>query len=137
MYSSICLIMSTRPINGHLQHQLCGVRQVLVEKLKWMTSTVFLELLALCQVMPGPTSTQMSFAIGVTQQGVTGGLLSGKSSTGALLPSKTSGGPLSDKSSTEGSLVRQVSWGCVVRQEGSQVLVSMEGMTGGLALDRT
>ena len=52
--------------------------QVLVEKLKWLTSMMFLELLALCQVMPGPTSTQMSFAIGVTQQGVTGGLLSGK-----------------------------------------------------------
>lgn len=52
--------------------------QVLVEKLRWMTPTIFLELLALCQVMPGPTSTQMSFAIGITQQGVTGGLLSGK-----------------------------------------------------------
>ena len=39
---------------------------------------MFLELLALCQIMPGPTSTQMSFAIGITQQGVQGGLLSGK-----------------------------------------------------------
>lgn len=52
--------------------------QVLVENLKWLTPTLFLELLALCQLMPGPTSTQMSFVIGITQQGVTGGLLSGK-----------------------------------------------------------
>ena len=48
-----------------------------MEKLKWLTSTVFLELLALCQCMPGPTSTQVSFAIGVTQKGTTGGLLTG------------------------------------------------------------
>ena len=27
--------------------------------------------------MPGPTSTQVSFALGVTQRGVLGGLLSG------------------------------------------------------------
>ena len=53
--------------------------QVLVENLKWLTPTLFLELMALCQLMPGPTSTQMSFVIGITQQGVTGGLLSGKS----------------------------------------------------------
>ncbi len=52
--------------------------QVLVENLKWLTPALFLELLALCQLMPGPTSTQMSFVIGITQQGVTGGLLSGK-----------------------------------------------------------
>ncbi len=52
--------------------------QVLVENLKWLTPTLFLELLALCQLVAGPTSTQMSFVIGITQQGVTGGLLSGK-----------------------------------------------------------
>ena len=35
----------------------------------WMTRGVFSELLALGQCMPGPTSTQMSFAIGTTQRG--------------------------------------------------------------------
>jgi chromate transporter len=43
----------------------------------WMTRGVFSELLALGQCMPGPTSTQMSFAIGTTQRGVMGGLTSG------------------------------------------------------------
>jgi len=38
---------------------------------------VFTELLALGQCLPGPTSTQMSFAIGVVSRGVPGGLLSG------------------------------------------------------------
>ena len=43
----------------------------------WMSQSVFSELLALGQCLPGPTSTQMSFAIGTTQRGVSGGLLSG------------------------------------------------------------
>lgn len=42
-----------------------------------MSLTVFNELLSLGQCMPGPTSTQVSFAIGVTQKGIPGGLLSG------------------------------------------------------------
>ena len=52
--------------------------QVFVTKLRWITTTVFLELLALAQCLPGPTSTQVSFALGVVQKGITGGLLSGK-----------------------------------------------------------
>lgn len=51
--------------------------KVLVERLKWLSGGVYLELLALCQCLPGPTSTQLSFAMGTTQQGVLGGLLSG------------------------------------------------------------
>lgn len=52
-------------------------KQVFVDKLHWISTTVFLELLALCQFLPGPTSTQLSFALGITQKGVTGGLFSG------------------------------------------------------------
>ncbi len=36
-----------------------------------------MELLALGSCLPGPTSTQVSFALGMMQQGWTGGLLSG------------------------------------------------------------
>ena len=48
-----------------------------MEKLKWLTSTVFLELLGLSQCLPGPTSTQVSFAIGVVQKGIAGGFMTG------------------------------------------------------------
>ncbi len=48
-----------------------------MEKLKWLSSTVYLELLGLSQCLPGPTSTQVSFAIGVVHKGVTGGLMTG------------------------------------------------------------
>ena len=59
--------------------QLVRRVQVLVERLRWVSDSVHLELLALCQCLPGPTSTQLSFAMGITQQGVPGGLLSGAS----------------------------------------------------------
>ena len=101
------MTMSTKPNYRKSNYRILGVRQVLVEKLKWMTSTVFLELMALCQVMPGPTSTQMSFAIGITQQGVTGGLLSGKSSSswGAVVGQGRRGGG-------GGGVIRQIKrWG--------------------------
>ncbi|CAI7886359.1 unnamed protein product [Closterium sp. NIES-53] len=48
-----------------------------VELRGWMSDDVFAELLALCQTVPGPSSTQMSFAIGILQKGISGGLLSG------------------------------------------------------------
>eukprot|EP00240_Pyramimonas_obovata_P001353 CAMPEP_0118932580 /NCGR_PEP_ID=MMETSP1169-20130426/10506_1 /TAXON_ID=36882 /ORGANISM="Pyramimonas obovata, Strain CCMP722" /LENGTH=429 /DNA_ID=CAMNT_0006875259 /DNA_START=139 /DNA_END=1428 /DNA_ORIENTATION=- len=48
-----------------------------VEKQRWLSASVFAELLALGQCLPGPTSTQVSFAIGVVQKGVAGGLFSG------------------------------------------------------------
>ncbi len=52
-------------------------QKVFVDGKKWISSTIFAELLSLGQCMPGPTSTQVSFALGVTQRGVLGGLLSG------------------------------------------------------------
>lgn len=48
-----------------------------VEKLFWMTQAVYMELFSLGQFLPGPTSTQVSFAIGTIKKGALGGLLSG------------------------------------------------------------
>eukprot|EP00850_Spirogloea_muscicola_P003179 SM000012S25441 [mRNA] locus=s12:1108224:1112159:- [translate_table: standard] len=44
---------------------------------KWMSDQVFAELLALGYMLPGPSSSQFSFAVGITQLGPLGGLLSG------------------------------------------------------------
>lgn len=49
----------------------------LVEKRRWLGTCAFAELIALGQCLPGPTSTQVSFALGVTRAGILGGLLSG------------------------------------------------------------
>ena len=89
-------VCAPNPANPHQLAPPCvplicpavGVQQVFVDKLHWVTSTVFIELLALTQFMPGPTSTQLSFALGVTQRGVTGGLLSGKRRMCSILVSQ-------------------------------------------------
>jgi chromate transporter len=52
-------------------------QKLFVDKLRWCTYVVFTELLMLGQCMPGPTSTQMGFALGVLKKGLSGGLLSG------------------------------------------------------------
>lgn len=52
-------------------------QKLFVEKLRWCTYVVFTELLMLGQCMPGPTSTQMGFALGVLKKGLAGGLVSG------------------------------------------------------------
>lgn len=48
-----------------------------VENLKWLSSSRYMELVAMCNCLPGPSSTQAAFAIGITQQGVLGGLAAG------------------------------------------------------------
>lgn len=48
-----------------------------VEKLEWVTASLYLEFLALSQCLPGPSSTQVSFVLGLVGKGVTGGLISG------------------------------------------------------------
>ena len=46
--------------------------QRLVEKKRWMSEQLFMELFALGGCLPGPTSTQVSFAMGTVKKGVLG-----------------------------------------------------------------
>ncbi len=50
---------------------------VFVQGKRWVSLRVFNEILSLGQCLPGPTTTQMSFAIGAVKKGITGGLISG------------------------------------------------------------
>lgn len=52
-------------------------QDLFVEKLQWFSSTRYVELIAMANCLPGPSSTQVAFAIGITQHGVIGGLTSG------------------------------------------------------------
>jgi chromate transporter len=47
-----------------------------VQRLRWLDSTSFAQLTALCQVLPGPASSQMNFLIGWLRAGALGALLS-------------------------------------------------------------
>ncbi len=48
-----------------------------VARRKWVTRQQFLEGLAICNLLPGPTSTQLSIYLGYLRAGMLGGLVSG------------------------------------------------------------
>jgi chromate transporter len=47
-----------------------------VEKQKWLSETEFTELVALCQALPGPASSQVGFGVGMLRAGILGGVIS-------------------------------------------------------------
>lgn len=51
------------------------LQQAFVEKRQWLDSERFVELMAVGQGLPGPTSTQMVIAIGATRAGLMGGVV--------------------------------------------------------------
>ena len=59
-------------------------RTEFVERRRWLDDATFADLLALCQFLPGPASSQAGFAIGLLRGGPTGGLAAW---TGFTLPS--------------------------------------------------
>ena len=51
-------------------------RREYVEKRRWFDDRAFADLLALCQSLPGPASSQLGIAIGATRAGALGGVVS-------------------------------------------------------------
>ena len=49
-------------------------RRELVEKQKWVSDSHFTQLMALCQFLPGPASSQLGFALGLTRAGWAGAI---------------------------------------------------------------
>jgi chromate transporter len=45
-----------------------------VRRLRWLTSEEYAELVALCQTLPGPTSSQVGFLVGLRKAGVPGAI---------------------------------------------------------------
>ncbi|KAG8470898.1 hypothetical protein KFE25_009319 [Diacronema lutheri] len=61
---------------GGPQAHIAMLREVFVLKRKWLDEDRFLELMSLGQAMPGPTSTQVATALGISRAGWLGGLVS-------------------------------------------------------------
>jgi chromate transporter len=57
---------------AHLGH----FRTQLVERRQWLSESQFAQLVALCQLLPGPTSSQVGMAIALTRAGVGGAIAS-------------------------------------------------------------
>lgn len=73
----ICFLESLKlgltSFGGPVAH-LAYFRNAYVERLKWLSEERFAELLAVCQFMPGPASSQLGAAIGYEKGGWLGGL---------------------------------------------------------------
>jgi chromate transporter len=56
----------------------------MVERRRWLDDAAYADLVALCQFLPGPASSQVAFALGMKRAGVLGGLVA---SIAFMLPS--------------------------------------------------
>src|SRR5579862_4551442 len=59
-------------------------RNAFVSRRRWLDETSFADLVALCQFLPGPASSQVAFSVGLMRGGWLGGLAA---SAGFTLPS--------------------------------------------------
>lgn len=55
---------------SHVAH----FRRAFVRKRNFLSEEAFAELLAMCSALPGPTSSQVAFGIGITRAGIAGGV---------------------------------------------------------------
>lgn len=62
------LLLGLTAFGGPMAH-LALFRRVFVEKLQWLDEAGLAELIALCQALPGPASSQVAMAIGYRQGG--------------------------------------------------------------------
>ncbi len=79
----VALRLGCTSFGGPVAH-LAYFRKEYVEKRGWLDEAHFADLVALCQFLPGPASSQTGFAIGYLQRGLAGGLAA---ALGFTLPS--------------------------------------------------
>lgn len=69
----VFLLLGLTSFGGPIAH-LGYFRQAFVERRKWMDEASYADLVALCQFLPGPASSQVGFAIGFQRAGLRGAL---------------------------------------------------------------
>ena len=69
----IFLRLGLTSFGGPIAH-LGYFREVFVERRRWLTEQAFADLVALCQFLPGPTSSQVCYAIGMMRRGILGAI---------------------------------------------------------------
>ena len=67
----VFLRLGLTSFGGPIAH-LGYFRQEFVERRKWLSEQIFADLVALCNFLPGPTSSQVSYSIGMTRAGISG-----------------------------------------------------------------
>ncbi|HSE03431.1 MAG TPA: chromate efflux transporter [Methylomirabilota bacterium] len=69
----VFLRLGLTSFGGPIAH-LGYYRTEFVERRRWLSEAAYADLVALCQVLPGPASSQVSFAVGLTRGGLPGGV---------------------------------------------------------------
>ena len=70
---AVFLRLGLTSFGGPVAH-LGYFRQEFVARRKWLDEAAYADLVALCQFLPGPASSQVGFAVGLRRAGLTGGL---------------------------------------------------------------
>lgn len=83
--SSIFLKLGLICFGGPIAH-LGFFHHEFVEKRRWVDEKTYMDLVSLCQTLPGPASSQVAISIGIKEQGLLGGIVA---ITGFILPSIT------------------------------------------------
>jgi len=68
------LLLGLTSFGGPMAH-LGYFRKTFVEKLGWLDDESYAKIVALCQFLPGPSSSQVGFSIGMKKGGVAGGVI--------------------------------------------------------------
>jgi chromate transporter len=69
----VFLRLGLTSFGGPIAH-LGYYRAEFVERRRWLGEEAFADLVALCQMLPGPASSQVSFAVGLSRGGLLGGV---------------------------------------------------------------
>src|ERR1700677_4367504 len=69
----VFLRLGLTSFGGPIAH-LGYFRQEFVERRKWLSEQAFADLVALCSFLPGPTSSQVCYSIGMTRGGIPGAI---------------------------------------------------------------
>lgn len=69
----VALRLGVTSFGGPIAH-LGYFRQEYVVRRRWLSEEAYAEVVAVSQVLPGPASSQVGFAVGMTQRGLVGGL---------------------------------------------------------------
>ena len=70
---TVALRLGLTSFGGPIAH-LGYFRTEYVQRRGWLTDEQYSEIVALAHVLPGPTSSQVGFAVGWTQSGLAGAL---------------------------------------------------------------
>jgi chromate transporter len=70
---AVFLRLGLTSFGGPIAH-LGYFRAEFVERRRWLSDQAFADLVALCQFLPGPASSQVGFGIGLLRGGILGGI---------------------------------------------------------------